>query len=230
MMQRDSFTGDKPFGHVSSLSMVLTTEKLEPAILFPAWWKVMEDLFPAIEVIYLYHHGSRGLLESSVASSIAVAEHLHGMIGPTRTRFPEGFLADKKQSVKQAGKVINQEGPDAALQKFVAEPAFRDFLYEAFKNDRPVLRTRLEELADEVTSARLALLKIDRAQWVSDVIMVRNPIAHTSSHVKRRGVDSSNVLSRVNTSTRAIVTILILKRMGLSEDSLDHSARVLSHA
>lgn len=230
VMQRDSFNGDRPFGREFSMNMVLTTELMEPAELFPAWWKVMEDLYPAVEVIYLYHHGSRGLLESSVAAAIAVAEHLHGMIGPTKTRFPTGFLANKKLAVKHAGKFAKQDGSETTLQEFVAEPAFREFLYEAFNNDRPALRTRLEELADAVTSKRLALLNIDGEQWIGSVLRVRNPIAHTSSHVKRRGDDSSNLLRQVNTATRAIVSILILKRMGMSEDVLDKCARVLGRA
>lgn len=218
VMQRDAFTGQKPFGHVFSETMVLTTSALEPAELFPAWWKAVEELYPAVQVIYLYHHGSRGLLESSVAAVIAVAEHMHGIIGPTKTRFPAGFLESKAKDLKKAVKAAFPSPDDAR---------FRLFLYESLGNNRPTLRTRLEELADAVTPERLALLEIDRDQWISDVMEVRNPIAHTSSHVSRRGSDSSNLLNRVNIATRAIVTILILMQMSLTDDALDQSARAL---
>jgi hypothetical protein len=218
VLRKDSFTGRMPTGHVFRQQMILTTEGVEPVVLFPAWWKAVEELYPATQVISLYHHGSRGILESSVSSVIAVAEHLHGVIGPSKTRFPEGFLEGKR---KPLGQALKQAFPGKA------NASFRDFMYQALKNDRPTLATRLEELAAAVTSERLALMAIDKDQWVSEVKSVRDLLAHTSSHVSRRGRNSSEVLDRVNAQTRAIVAILILQQMGMEPEVLDRGARAL---
>jgi hypothetical protein len=85
VMRKDSLTGQRPRGHVFRQTMILTLATAEPGVVLPAWWRVVEELYPATQVISLYHHVTRGILESSVASVIAVAEHLHGLIGPTRT-------------------------------------------------------------------------------------------------------------------------------------------------
>ncbi|MGX9901666.1 HEPN domain-containing protein [Arthrobacter sp. SA17] len=155
-------------------------------------------------------------MESSVSSVIAVAEHLHGQIGPTLTRFPEGFLESKK-------------GPIKATFPSPEDAPFREFLYQALKNNRPTLGTRLNELASAVKLERLKLMTISEHQWIADVRKVRDLLAHTSSHVTRRGGNGdSSLLDRVNSQTRAIVTILILKQMGIEEAALDRAAMALS--
>lgn len=146
---------------------------------------------------------------------IAVAEHLHGIIGPTRTRFPEGFLEAKKEPLKEAFP-SREDAP------------FREFLYQALKNNRPTLGTRLTELVSAVTPERLKLMTIGEHQWIADVKKVRDLLAHTSSHVTRRGGDSASLLDRVNSQTRAIVSILILKQMGIGSSSLDQASVALS--
>lgn len=216
VMRRDSFTGRRPTGHVFRQSMILDTALVDPSVLLPAWWSAVQKLYPAPQVITLYHHGSRGVLESSVASVIAVAEHLHGLIGPTLTRFPEGFLESKKEALKKAFP-SSEDAP------------FREFLYQALKNNRPTLKTRLKELVSAVTSERLNLMSICEHQWVTDVRNLRDLLAHTSSHVTRRGGDGDVfLLDRVNSQTRAIVSILILKQMGLHDAALDRAAVSLS--
>lgn len=80
-----------------------------------------------------------------------------------------------------------------------------------------------------MTSERLELMTISAHQWIADVRKVRDILAHTSSHVTRRGGDGdSSLLDRVNSQTRAIVTILILKQMGIEEAALDRAAMALS--
>lgn len=215
VMRADPFTGQRTKGHLFKRAMVLTLESAEPAVLLPAWWDVLERLYPAPQVIYLYHHGPRGVLESSVASVIAVAEHIHGMIGPTLTRFEPGFLEGKIPAIKKAfpGK---------------SNASFRGFLYEALKNDRPKLSIRLQELVTTVTKRRFNLLGVDPDQWTGDVTSVRNLLAHTSSHVHRRDSAASSILWRVNSQTRAIVTLLILEIMGIDQSGLDRAAKALN--
>lgn len=218
VLRADPFTGDKPLAEVFPQRMIMTVSSVGADQIFPMWWRAVHELYPAIQVIYLYHHGSRGLLESSTSSAIAVAERLHGIVGPTLTKFPEGFL-DSQQ--KRLRKVVRQEfpGPDYAL--------FRQHLYDSLKNNRPTLRTRLEELAEAVTPGRMAALGVDPTQWISEVRRVRDILAHTASHVNQRGTDSAKLLQRVNAQTRVIVTILILRLMGLPADEIDRAALVL---
>ncbi|WP_369746488.1 hypothetical protein [Paenarthrobacter sp. AMU7] len=219
VMREDAFTGHPPTEHIFRDAMVLTTAALEPRELLPAWWRVVEELYPATQVITLYHHGPHGVLENSVSSVIAMLENLHAKIGPTTTRFEQGFLRAQAKPLKAA---LRSAFPGNEYARF------REFMYEALQNDRPTLEIRLEELVSAATPERLALMHIDPTQWIEDVRLVRNPLAHTSSHVGRRGGGNSVVLRRVNAQSRAIATMLVLGQMGLGSEALDIAATALS--
>lgn len=214
LLHRDSFNG----GETRKLhpnQMVLTASTLGTDVLFPAWWRIVDDLFPAPQVVTAYHHGSRGVLESSVSSAIAVVEHLHGLVGETQTRFPVGFLATKDKELKKV-----YPGPENA--------EFRAFLHESLRNDRPTLTTRLNEVVGQVTVDRLKLIGIDGLRWIEGVKDMRDKLAHTASHVDRRHRDASDKLDRVNAETRAIIVMLILEQLLVSAEALDDAARVLA--
>jgi hypothetical protein len=214
VLKRDSFNGRK-VNQLDPSQMIVSASKMDPADLFPSWWRAVHDLYPAPQVITIYNHGSRGILEGSTSSAIAAAEHLHGLVGATKTRFPGGFLAAKAAELKS-----KYPGADNA--------EFRQFLREALKNNRPTLTTRLKELAATVTTDRMALLGIDEKDWMGGVKAVRDKLAHTSSHVGRRNDGSSVQLEQVNIQTRAIITMLILKQLSLSELALDEAAEALA--
>lgn len=195
-------------------NMVLPLSAVDPSVLFPAWWRVQEELYPAPQIITSYLQGTRGVLEGSVSSVIAVAEHLHSKIGPTKERFDKKELKSKKRAVIQA----LGAGQD---------PDFIKFIHESFGNNRPTLATRLSELIDEVTPGRLEIMSINGELWAADVKQVRNLLAHTGSHVPRRSNAASELLARVNIETRAVVAMLILKQMNFEEAVLDQAAHAL---
>ena len=195
-------------------NMVLPLSAVDPSVLFPAWWRVQEELYPAPQIITSYLQGTRGVLEGSVSSVIAVAEHLHSKTGPTKERF------DKKDLRNKEREVIDALGAGQ-------DPDFIKFVRESFGNNRPTLATRLSELIDAVTPRRLEIMSINGESWAADVKQVRNLLAHTGSHVPRRSNAASVLLARVNIETRAIVAILILEQMNLDEAVLDQAAQAL---
>lgn len=195
-------------------NMVLPLSSVDPSVLIPAWWKAQDELYPAPQIITSYLQGTRGVLEGSVTAVIAVAEHLHSKIGPTKERFNKKEFKARKRVVINA--LVDEKDAD-----------FISFVNESFANNRPTFSTRLAELLDAVTPGRLKIMRIDGKGWVKDVKQVRNLLAHTGSHVERRSNGASELLSRVNIKTRAIVSILILKQMNLADDVLDQAAHAL---
>lgn len=214
VVRHDAFKGAKP-RPLGQSQMVLTPQSVSTEHLFNAWWRVIDDLFPACQVITAYHHGTRGVLEGSVTSAIAVIERLHSIVGETKHRFPPGYLETKSEELKHT-----YPGKELA--------PFRQFLREALRNNRPTFDVRLQEVLDVVTENRLSLLGIDGADWTSGVKAMRNLLAHTASHVDRRDRDASNRLDRVNAQTRAIIVMLILHELAVPANELDEAARVLA--
>jgi hypothetical protein len=201
--------------HRDATQMILSAGHAAPATIFAAWWKLVDELFPATQVIVMYHHGSRGVLEGSTTSAIAAAEHLHGLLGHTKTRFPDGFLESRL-------------APLLAVFPGTENGGFRQFLREAMKNNRPTLHTRLTELVSLVTPARMELAGFSDEAWIAGVKAVRDKLAHTGSHIDRRDGASSRLLDHVNLQTRAVVALLVLRQMDLSDQVLDRSAKVLA--
>jgi hypothetical protein len=197
-----------------NFNMVLPLSAVDPSLLFPAWWRAQDELYPAPQIITSYLQGTRGVLEGSVSAVIAVAEHLHSKIGPTKERFDKQKLKNNKRAVIRAL-------PDEQ------DPEFIKFVNESFANNRPTLATKLSELIDAVTPGRLEMMNIDGESWAADVKQVRNLLAHTGSHVPRRSNAASELLARVNIETRAIVAMLILKQMNLGDIVLDQAAHAL---
>jgi hypothetical protein len=211
--RRDTFRGHPPHGQ-ASFQMLLSCSVADPSALLPAWSKAVEDLFPAPQVITLYHHSSRGLLEQSTASAIAATENLHSAIGPTKHRIATGYLAERtKHLLKKSAGEQHKE--------------FRQYLREKLKENRPTLGTRLDELLDIITLERVGKMGIEPAAWSNDVKEVRNKLAHTGAHVPKRG-DSGEQLNRVNDETRAILSLLLLGHLGVDDATLDRAAEVLA--
>ncbi|MHA6667489.1 ApeA N-terminal domain 1-containing protein [Homoserinimonas sp. A447] len=214
VIRKDAYNGVQT-RHLRPSQMVLSAGHAAPADIFTSWWKLVDELFPAPQVVVMYHHASRGVLESSTSSAMAAAEHLHSALGDTKTRFPVGYLEAQLPSLIAAfpGKA---NGP------------FRQFLREAMKNNRPTLHTRLTELVALITPARVELAGFSSKTWIAGVKAVRNKLAHTGSHIDRRDGAGSRLLDHVNLQTRAVLTLLVLSQMGLSNEALDRSAKVLA--
>lgn len=194
--------------------MIVTPDEPQFGELVEKWWTVLDEEFPAPQVLTTYLHLRRGLLEQSTASVPAATENIHAHVGPSQQRFPPQYLAENKSKIKEAF-----PGADFA--------PFREFLYEKLRENRPTLSTRLRELIDTIGLSRTESLEIEPADWMQLFKRVRDKLAHTGAHVPRRG-DSSEDLELINAQTRAILTLLLLTRMGFQEDAIDRAALTLS--
>lgn len=212
VMRRDSVHDVRNYavGNLFSFNMLVTLQDVEPAILFPRWWKAVRDLYPATEVISSYNQGTRGVLESSTSSAIAIAERLQEAIDPHATRYSKGVYREMQAKIKE---------------KFKDDPDFSAVLKSALGN-RLALREKLNVVSQAVTPERFRLMSIDSSVWVQDVRTVRDLLAHTGSHVRGRSSGSAVQLTRVNQETRAIISLLVLKLMGLEDEVLDKAAKV----
>lgn len=197
-------------GNLFSFNMLVTLQDVEPAVLFPSWWKAVRDLYPATEIISSYNQGTRGVLESSTSSAIALAERLQEAIAPRAERYENGIYREMQAKIKE---------------RFKDDPEFSALLKNSLGN-RLTLRDKLNVLTEAMTPERFRLMNIDSSAWVQDVRNVRDLLAHTGSHVKGRTSGSAVKLTRVNQETRAVISLLILKLMGLEDEVLDKAAEV----
>lgn len=210
VIRRDAVHDVKKYAaanHFSS-NILVTLQDVEPAVLFPRWWKAVRDLYPATEIISSYNQGTRGVLESSTSSAIALAERLQEVIAPHAKRYENSVYRGMQAKIEE---------------KFKDDPEFSALLKSALGN-RLTLRDKLNVLTEAVTPERFRLMNIDSSAWVQDVRDVRDLLAHTGSHVKGRASGSAVQLTRVNQETRAVISLLILKLMSLEDEVLDKAA------
>jgi hypothetical protein len=210
--RKDTFK-DRDVRHLGHFQMVLTPFEVPFGRLVEAWWNVLDEYFPAAQVLTIYLHGTRGVLEQSTASVLAATENIHTKIGLTQTRFDSEVIEGNRRKIKSAL-------PGAANSQF------RAFLGEKLQENRPTLNTRLQELAALVGQERFAALSIDSNEWIDRFKAIRNKLAHTGAHVPRRG-DPSDELELINAQTRPVLALLILSQMRVSEEVLNRAARTL---
>ncbi|MDD9152592.1 hypothetical protein PUY80_08390 [Plantibacter flavus] len=212
LIRRDTFR-DRAFARRGGFQMILTTEVAPFGHLVQEWWNLLDEHFPAPQVLTMYLHTSRGLLEQSTASVLAATEHLHTQIGETQTRLEPRYLACRSTEI-----LGTYEGDEHA--------AFRQFMREKLRENRPTLQTRLEQLVNIVGVEQVSLTGIDSEAWIRLFKSVRNKLAHTGAHVPRRG-DSSDDLELINAQTRSLLAMLLLSRMNLTVESLTRAANTL---
>lgn len=212
VMRRDSVRDVRKYAtaDIFNFNMLVTLHRVAPEILLPRWWKAVKDLYPATEIITSYNQGTRGVLESSTSSAIALAERLQEVLAPNAERY------ERSKYREMQAKIREKFSDDAELAGLL-----KDLL-----NNRLTLRGKLETLSNAVTPERLSLMGIESSAWIKDVRDVRNQLAHTGSHVKGRSSGAAMKLMRVNQETRAIVSILILKLMELDDQVLDQAAEI----
>lgn len=213
VLRRDTFR-ERVVRHLGESQMIVTPDESSFGELVAKWWTVLDEEFPAPQILTTYLHLRRGLLEQSTASALAATENIHAHIGPSQQRFPRDELAENKSKIKEAF-------PGANFAKF------REFLYEKLRENRPTLGTRLRELVDIIGLPRMEALEIEPEDWTQRFKRVRDKLAHTGAHVHRRG-DSSEDLELINAQTRALLTLLLLTRMGLQDEAIDRAALTLS--
>lgn len=214
VVRRNGYQRRPPRKYVSG-RMVATLRQTDPKPLFEGWWGTVDEWYPVPQVLSTFHHLHRGMLEGATAAAVAAAERLHEILGTSTVRVDPKLLKERR---------------DKLLKEYPSDEAFRKFIVDKAKENRPTLDTKLDELLALVDESQLVALGIeDIAEWRTQVKKVRNPIAHSGSHVARRGNNQSASLHYVNWTTRAFATILVLQRIGLNTEALHGAARVLAN-
>jgi hypothetical protein len=86
------------------------------------------------------------------------------------------------------------------------------------------LKTKLTETWDMVPRQAREILGFGRDEWIDEAKSVRNNLAHTGSHVRRRAEDAFRALERVDARTRSVLTLALICQLGVDEAALVESA------
>lgn len=198
---------------VTNRDIAMPAESFPICDLLPAWWRALDSLYPAPQVLAMYHLYPRGLLEQSATSAIAALENFHAIVGPTKELLDADYLENCLSELRSR----------FAGNEFAR---FRGFVRSAAKGNRPVLCKKLTELVERAGVDRVAQLGVDQDAWAKTVVRMRNNLAHSGSHVKRPQTSGGD-LRAVYRQVRALLTLLVLGELGADQTSLDRAAEVL---
>ncbi|HEX4402884.1 MAG TPA: HEPN domain-containing protein [Galbitalea sp.] len=194
--------------------MLLRADDFDPSVVLPNWYRLLDEIFPVLQVLAMRLNIQSRVVESSASSALAAAERLHEYVGTTKERFDSELLKRNKALILGA---VPGDG----------NKPFRVFLREVTQVVRPTLQTKLEELFDRMDADAAAELGIDRTGWIAAAKRVRNPLAHTGAHVTQRDGDARQSLDYVEGHTRAILSIVVLGLLGVTPEAIKRAATVL---
>jgi hypothetical protein len=195
-------------------SAVVRASDFDPATVWPRWWLAIDELFPLTQVLAMRFNSGGRIVESSVSAAIAAAERVQEVLGATKTRFEPQYLKRVRARLRE---------------EFVAreDEEYLAFLLENSHTVRPTLETKLTELFNLLPKASTEALGISEAQWVAQTKRVRNKLAHSGSHVNRRGPELDSQLDEVDEQTRAVLTLILLNYLGVPDDRIRVAAEIL---
>lgn len=205
---------EKSTGHSQ---MVLTPESIGFDRLITGWWAAIDDIYPVTQVLSKEFYLKGGLLEASASSAIAAAERMHDAIGPTTKPFAQTYLKAKRDEIRE-------------LFHAPEDAAFLQHLLDNTSTIRPSLGTRLRELADFLGPDAFDVLQFSADEWIATIKTPRNKLAHTGSHVSKRDGGAKASLFHVDAWTRAVLSLVTLKRLGVPAQTLLQSAWALRTA
>jgi len=195
----------------SGHNMVVTALTSDVAKIFEAWWAVASDYYPLTQILAGRYYTSRAFLEHSVSAAVAALEATYDRLDhlPSNRMDPEAF-ADRRQ-----WHLEHEEDED-----------FRALLQGL--GNRQSLRQKLKRISRDLSEPVVTAAGIGPKQWVIDVMDVRDQIAHTGSHVSGVQDEGEVILERVDRDTRAILSLVLCRLLGLEGEALMRSASVLS--
>lgn len=195
----------------SGRNMVVTALTSDAAKIFEAWWLVASDYYPLTQILAGRYYTSRAFLEHSVSAAIAALEATYDRLDhlPSNRMDPEVF-ADRQQ-----WHLEHEEDED-----------FRALLQGL--GNRQSLRQKLKRISRDLSEPVVTAAGVDPKQWVMDVMSVRDQIAHTGSHVDGVQDEGEAILERVDRDTRAVLSLVLCRLLGLKGQALMRSASVLS--
>jgi len=195
----------------SGHNMVVTALTSNVSKIFEAWWSVASDYYPLTQILAGRYYTSRAFLEHSVSAAVAALEATYDRLDhlPSNRMDPEAFVD------RQQWHLEHEEDED-----------FRALLRGL--GNRQSLRQKLKRLSRDLSEPVVTASGVGPKQWVIDVMDVRDRIAHTGSHVNGVQDDGEEILERVDRDTRAILSLVLCRLLGLEGESLMRSASVLS--
>jgi hypothetical protein len=192
-------------------SMIVTCNRFDPALLFEAWWAACRDLYPLPQILAGRYSTRRAFLEHHVISATAALEATYGRLsGYPQVAMDEELFVERKEW--HAAHEDNEE-----FGKLLSNVA-----------NRMTLKAKLMGIKSYVGADLIATAGVRQRQWVSDVMMTRNRLAHSGSHVEGVTDGGRNLLLRVDRDTRAVLSLVLCKLLGAEPQALDAAASVLS--
>ena len=203
-------------GKASAHSAVVRAADFDPSIVWPKWWLAIDELFPLTQILAMRFNSGGRIVEGSTSAAIAAAERVHEILGSTRFRFTTKYL-------KRARARLREQFAASEDAEYLA------YLIENSHTVRPTLETKLTELFALLTPETVEALGITEQQWIVPTKAVRNKLAHSGSHVNRRGPELDSQLDEVDEQTRAILTLVLLGYLGVPKYQIVIAAATLHH-
>jgi len=198
----------------SAHSAVVLAANFDPSVVWPRWWLAIDALFPLTQILAMRFNSGGRIVEGSTSAAIAAAERVHEVLGSTHSRFTTKYL----------------KGARKRLRASFAASEDSDYLAYLLENShtvRPTLETKLTELFALLSAESAEALGFTEEQWIVPTKAVRNKLAHSGSHVKRRGPDLDSQLDEVDEQTRAILTLVLLGYLDVPDDQIVVAAATL---
>lgn len=195
----------------SGFQMLFTANDSNPSVVLAGWWRATTDLYPLPQILSGGYYAKLPFIESQVASAVAALESTYEHLDHLpRHRMDATVFAERQRWH------LEHEDDD-------------DFkrLLDGLSN-RPTLRQKLKAVGRDLSKPLLEQAAVDLRAWEQDVMHVRDRIAHTGSHVTAVGTGEQDVLARVDRDTRAVLSLVLCRAIGLNTEQLMRAGSVVS--
>lgn len=195
----------------SGHNMVVTALTSDVAKIFEAWWLVASDYYPLTQILAGRYYTSRAFLEHSVSAAVAALEATYDRL----EHLPSDRMDPKVFAERRQWHLDHEVDED-----------FRALLQGL--GNRQSLRQKLKRVWRDLSEPVVTAAGVDPKSWEKDVMAVRDRIAHTGSHVDGVQDEAEAILERVDRDTRAVLSLVLCRLLGLEGQALMRSASVLS--
>ena len=192
---------------VAPHQMLFTLADLPFDQLIKTWLEVNTKLGPVIPMLLGQRYIARSFAENRLITSVAAAEGLH------RRLLPDAVYADAAAFERLKAALL-----DAATPEHV------DWLTAKLHNE-PTLRQRLRQLVEYVGADTVAPFLPKPNWWWAAAVPTRDSLVHRFEPEEGKEIDWEAVYV-VSIVTSALLTLIILKELGLDQE---HLASLAAH-
>lgn len=195
-------TADQGEGRrVASYDYLLTLGDLPFDEIIPRWMELVQTLGVAIDILFSLNGPNSGFVSTRLLNAAAAAEGIHRRLNSSR----ETPTERQQTRITRILACINV----ARDRKWLAG--------KLSHSHRLTLAARLRELRDEGGLA-FQQHEGDPTKWVAVIVRLRDMVAHSLDDIERRPA----ALHRLGSMLDLLLRIVLLRRLGLSEDVLRH--------